>query len=65
VSGATLPPLAVIGQVADGGDEESTLYLEVRQELNALDRPAEHLSLLVQSGVSVAVDPRNVLPLHR
>ena len=65
VSGASLAPLAVIGQVADAGDDESALYLEVRQQQSALDRPAEHLSQLVQSGVSVAVDPRNVLPLHR
>jgi hypothetical protein len=65
VSGATLAPLAVIGQVAETGDGESSLYLEVRHQRSALDRPAEHLSQLVQSGVSVAVDPRNVLPLHR
>ncbi len=65
VNGARLSPLAVIGQVADGGDDESYLYFEVRRERAPLSAPAEHLSQLVKGSVSVAVDPRNVLPLRR
>ena len=64
VNGARLGAMEVIGTLADG-EEGAHLYLEVRLERGALDRPAEHLSQLVSSGVSVAVDPRNVLPLRR
>jgi hypothetical protein len=65
VNGARLGPMAVIGYVADAGDDEADLYFEVRREHGELSRPAEHLSQLVQSGVSAVVDPRNVLPLRR
>lgn len=67
VNGARLGPMAVIGYVAGDDDQgvEASLYFEVRQERSALSRPTTHLSHLVQSGVSVAVDPRNVLPLKR
>ena len=64
VNGARLGPMAVIGYVADAGDDEASLYLEVRQERGGMRRPTEHLSQLVQGAVSVAVDPRNVLPLR-
>lgn len=65
-SGALLSPMSVIGYVRGGEagddvDEEPSVYFEVRQELQSLAGPAEHLTELVQK--SVAVDPRNVLPL--
>ena len=64
VNGARLGPMEVIGYVGDD-DLGAHLYLEVRLERGALNRPAEHLSQLVSTGVSVAVDPRNVLPLRQ
>ncbi|RLB61010.1 MAG: hypothetical protein DRI90_12355 [Deltaproteobacteria bacterium] len=64
VNGARLGAMEVIGTLGDD-DEQAHLYLEIRLERGALDRPTEHLSQLVSSGVSVAVDPRNVLPLRR
>jgi hypothetical protein len=64
VNGARLGTMEVIGYLGED-DAGAQLYLEVRLERTALDRPAEHLTQLVSSGVSVAVDPRNVLPLRR
>ncbi|MBW2456604.1 MAG: hypothetical protein JRI68_18950 [Deltaproteobacteria bacterium] len=64
VNGASLGPMAVIGTVSDE-EADAQLYLEVRMERGTLDRPTEHLSQLVSSSVSVAVDPRNVLPLRK
>jgi len=63
VNGARLGPMAVIGTLSDE-EADAQLYLEVRMERGAMDRPTEHLSQLVSDSVSVAVDPRNVLP-HR
>lgn len=65
-SGALLSPMSVIGYVQDGVDdenaaEEPSVYFEVRQQQESLAGPADHLAQLVAK--SVAVDPRNVLPL--
>lgn len=59
VSGAKLGPAAVIGYLPAGDDV--ALYYEVREQQAELSRPAEHLSQLARSSLSVAVDPRNVL----
>ena len=61
-TGARLSPAAVVGFLHDDEEEAPALYLEVRQPDRALAGPAEHLSQLVTK--SVAVDPRNVLPLR-
>lgn len=63
VSGAKLGPAAVIGYLAE--DDEAAVYYEVRQQQAELSRPAEHLSQLARSSLSVAVDPRNLLRLAR
>ncbi len=60
-SGTILSPLSVVGFVGDRQDEEPTLYFEVRSQQEALAGPALHLTELVSK--SMAVDPRNVLPL--
>lgn len=60
-SGAILSPMSVIGFVGDGEDDEPAVYYEVRRQEDALAGPAEHLTQLVSK--SIAVDPRNVLPL--
>jgi hypothetical protein len=65
VSGAELSTLSVVGYVADDADDSPHLYLEVREQMRELGRPAEHLSQLVSPGISVPVDPRNVLPLRK
>jgi len=63
VSGAELGPMAVVGYVKDDPMLEPHLYFEVRHQRHGLDRPTRHLNQLVQSGISVAVDPRNILLL--
>jgi hypothetical protein len=65
VNGAPLSPLSVIGYVGEQDSDEAYLYFEVRQQRGELHRPAEHLSQLVSNGISVPVDPRNVLPLRK
>jgi len=65
VNGKRLGPLAVIGYIADDQERGTHLYFEIRQELVPLGRPPEHLSQLVNPGVSVPVDARNVLPLRK
>lgn len=61
VNGAELGPLSVIGYLHD--EEEPTVYVEVREQQADLRQPAAHLSQLIDSGLTVAVDPRNVFPL--
>jgi hypothetical protein len=65
VNGAPLKPLAIVGYVGADPERGAHLYLEVRQELAPLSGPPEHLTQLVSPGVSVPVDPRNVLPLRK
>ncbi|MEZ4437821.1 MAG: hypothetical protein R3B72_01940 [Polyangiaceae bacterium] len=69
VNGARLGPMAVIGFLADARDdaeEDSYLYFETRLEQEGaravIESGSAHLSDLVKSSVSVAVDPRNLLP---
>lgn len=67
-NGARLGPMAVIGYVANAAeDDDAFLYYEVRQRREAEDaaRKAEHLSDLARDSVSIAVDPRNVLPVAK
>jgi hypothetical protein len=65
VNGATLSPMAVIGYVGEKDADEAYLYLEVRQQRSPLHEPAQYLSQLVSTGISIPVDPRNVLPLRK
>lgn len=67
-NGARLGPMAVIGYVSDPAeDDDAFLYFEVRQRREAAGAAdkAEHLSDLTRDSVSIAVDPRNVLPLAK
>jgi len=64
VSGAKLTPMAIVGYTARGA-ATSQLYLEVREQVAVGSSQAAHLSELVRADKSVAVDPRNVLPVRR
>ena len=67
-NGARLGPMAVIGYVANAAeDDDAFLYFEVRQRRETAGRSdkADHLSDLARDSVSIAVDPRNVLPLAK
>lgn len=67
-NGARLGPMAVMGYVANAAlDDDAFLYFEVRQRREAADGADEptHLSDLTRDSVSIAVDPRNVLPLAK
>jgi hypothetical protein len=59
-SGARLGALAVIGFLGNGEAEDPQLRLEVRETQHERD-PGDDLARLVER--SIAVDPRNVLPL--
>lgn len=63
VNGAELGPLSVIGYLHD--EEEPTVYVEVREQQAEPRQPAAHLHQLVDSGLTVAIDPRNVFPLAK
>jgi len=63
VNGADLGPLSVIGYLHD--EEEPTVYVEVRERQAEPRQPAAHLHQLVDSGLTVAIDPRNVFPLAK
>ncbi|MEM1033078.1 MAG: hypothetical protein AAGN82_22215 [Myxococcota bacterium] len=68
INGATLGPLAVVGYLED--EDEATVYFEVRgsrgprREASEGDPPPSSLRRLIDPGLTVAVDPRNVLPLR-
>jgi hypothetical protein len=65
VSDQKLDPLSVIGYLADGEDVTPELYFEIRRERSSEGTSSPYLSQLVSSAISVATDPRNVLPLRK
>ncbi len=63
-NGASLSPLSVIGFVGAGHDDETPqLALEIRRVLSPLEAPKQ-LSDLLNPARTLAVDPRNLLPLR-
>jgi hypothetical protein len=65
VSGHRLEPLAVIGYLTDEKDATPELYFEVRRQRAADQEPPPYLTQVVSNAISVATDPRNVLPLRK
>ncbi len=64
-TGATLSPHSVIGFVGAGRDDDTPqLVLEIRRVIRPLEATPKHLSELLNPARTVAVDPRNLLPLR-
>jgi hypothetical protein len=64
VQGAKLAAGEVLGFVGDTATPGVVhLYLEVRQVRDGIDLASVDLSRLADASITIAVDPRNVLPL--